>query len=43
MPNIQYYFNIDNNVHKRLLNSDWLRKECSSPGPVTRVQVTNGF
>ena len=34
---------IDNNVHKRLLNSDWLRKECSSPSPVTRVQVTNGF
>ena len=43
VPNIQYYCNIDNNVHKRLLNSDWLRKECSSPSPVTRVQVTNGF
>ena len=26
---------------KKLLNSDWLRKECSSP--VTLVQITNGF
>ena len=26
---------------KKLLNSDWLRKECSSS--VTRVQITNGF
>ena len=26
---------------KKLLNSDWLRKECSSS--VTRVQTTNGF
>ena len=31
-----------NNIHKKkLLNSDWLRKESSSP--VTRVQITNGF
>ena len=26
---------------KKLLNSDWLRKECSFS--VTRVQITNGF
>ena len=26
---------------KKLLNSDWLGKECSFP--VTRVQITNGF
>ena len=26
---------------KKMLNSDWLRKECSSP--VTLVQITNGF
>ena len=26
---------------KKLLNSDWLRKECSSP--VTLLQITNGF
>ena len=26
---------------KKLLNSDWLRKECSSS--VTRVQITNAF
>ena len=30
-----------NNIHEKLLNSDWLRKECSSS--VTRVQITNGF
>ena len=26
---------------KKLLNSHWLRKECSSP--VIPVQITNGF
>ena len=43
-----------NNIHEKILNSDWLRKECSSSVTrvqtcntsaklVTRVQITNGF
>ena len=35
------YFTILITYTKKLLNSDWLRKECSSS--VTRVQITNGF
>ena len=30
-----------NNIHKKLLDSDWLKKECSFY--VTPVQITNGF
>ena len=43
-----------NNIHEKILNSDWLRKECSSSVTrvqtsntsaklVTREQITNGF
>ena len=43
-----------NNIKEKVLNSDWLRKECSSSVTrvqtcntsaklVTRVQITNGF
>ena len=30
-------YNNDNNIHKMLLNSDWLKKECSFHE--TRVQI----